>query len=221
MRLAVEPSDIDENSKSDGSRKIKVRPWNNYTRSIDFELDGEKVRFTFSIKQSDGTKNGENNSTYSLGELDAFIRFEFETPQDFISIEKYYIIAKKLVAILTAQNNICFDEIYISQKNSEQMYFKTGICKIFDRFENYSMRKSYKVISIFSIFDSVPNILREIANGKVDYLLELLPEDNRMANKISIKNVQDLCTALEISYHADKKYKREKDELIDELKVSA
>lgn len=39
-----------------------------------------------------------------------------------------------------------------------------------------------------------------------------------MVNRISIKNVQDLCTALEVSYQLDDKRKREKDALIEELK---
>lgn len=43
-------------------------------------------------------------------------------------------------------------------------------------------------------------------------------EDNKMVNRISIKNVQDLCTALEVSYQLDDKRKREKDALIEELK---
>lgn len=53
---------------------------------------------------------------------------------------------------------------------------------------------------------------------KADSLLELLPEDNKMVNRISIKNVQDLCTALEVSYQLDDKRKREKDALVEELK---
>lgn len=62
------------------------------------------------------------------------------------------------------------------------------------------------------------NIDHGIVNGKVNSLLELLPEDNKMVNRISIKNVQDLCTALEVSYQLDDKRKREKDALIEELK---
>lgn len=61
-------------------------------------------------------------------------------------------------------------------------------------------------------------IYERIVNGKVNSLLELLPEDNKMVNRISIKNVQDLCTALEVSYQLDDKRKREKDALIEELK---
>lgn len=107
---------------------------------------------------------------------------------------------------------------YLSQRNSEQKYFKTGICKIFDSYENYSIRQWHKVIPIFSVFDYIPNLIDGIVNGKVNSLLELLPEDNKMVNRISIKNVQDLCTALEVSYQLDDKRKREKDALIEELK---
>lgn len=123
--------------------------------------------------------------------------------------QKYYIIARKIVAILTSQNNICFEEVYLSQRNSEQKYFKTGICKIFDSYENYSIRQWHKVIPIFSVFDYIPNLIDGIVNGKVNSLLELLPEDNKMVNRISIKNVQDLCTALEVSYQLDDKRKRD------------
>lgn len=119
---------------------------------------------------------------------------------------------------MTSQNNIFFEEVYLSQRNSEQKYFKIGICKIFDSYENYSIRQWHKVIPIFSVFDYIPNLIDGIVNGKANSLLELLPEDNKMVNRISIKNVQDLCTALEVSYHLDDRRKREKDTLIEELK---
>ena len=118
---------------------------------------------------------------------------------------------------MTSQNNIFF-EVYLSQKNSEGKYFETGICKIFDHYDNYSTRKCHKVIPIFSIFDYVPNLIEGIVNSKADTLLELLPENNEMVSRISIKNVQDLCTALEVAYHLDDKRSREKDRLIEELK---
>ena len=88
-----------------------------------------------------------------------FFRFSFENAQGFEKMEKYYIIARKIVAILTSQNNICFEEVYLSQRNSEQKYFKTGICKIFDSYENYSIRQWHKVIPIFSVFDYIPNLI--------------------------------------------------------------
>ena len=147
-----------------------------------------------------------------------FFRFSFENAQRFEKIEKYYIIVKKIVAILTSQNNVCFEEVYLSQRNHEKEYFKTGICKIFDQYENYSIRQRHKVIPIVSVFDYIPNLVNGIIDNKADSLLELLPEDNKMVNRISIKNVQDLCTALEVFYHLDDKRKRDKDVLIEELK---
>ena len=74
------------------------------------------------------------------------------------------------------------------------------------------------MIPIFSIFDYIPNLIEGIVNGKADTLLELLPENNEMVSRISIKNVQDLCTALEVTYHLDDKRSREKDVLIEEIK---
>lgn len=64
----------------------------------------------------------------------------------------------------------------------------------------------------------IPNLIEGIVNSKADSLLELLPENNKMISRISIKNVQDLCTALEVAYHLEDKRSRKKDVLIEELK---
>jgi len=216
--IAIEQPDISELLKYDGARTIKMRPWSDYTRTTEFQIENEKVTLTVSVGQTTETNNTENRGAYNLGKMYTFFRLSFENAQRFEKIEKYYIIVKKIVAILTAQNNVCFEEVYLSQRNSEQKYFKTGICKIFDYYENYSIRQRHKVIPIFSVFDYMPNLVNGIINSKADSLLELLPEDNKMVNRISIKNVQDLCTALEVSYHLNDKRKREKDALIEELK---
>lgn len=218
LDLAIEFSEIDECLKDDGAREIKIRPWKEYSRSTDFKIDDENVTLTFSIGQTAATNHEEQKGAYNLGKLDAFIRFSFENAQDFATIEKFYGIARKIVAILTAQNNICFEEVYVSQRNDEQKYFKTGVCKIFDHYENYSKKKWHSVIPIFSIFDYIPDLVSGLLDGKADSLLELLPEDNKMVNRISIRNVQDMCTALEVSYHLDDDRERKKDVLIEELK---
>ena len=216
--IAIEQPDISELLKYDGARTIKMRPWSDYTRTTEFQIENEKVTLTVSVGQTAETNNEENRGAYNLRKMYTFFRFSFENAQRFEKIEKYYIIVKKIVAILTAQNNVCFEEVYLSQRNSEQKYFKTGVCKIFDPYENYSIRQRHKVIPIFSVFDYIPNLVNGIINSKADSLLELLPEDNKMVNRISIKNVQDLCTALEVSYQLDDKRKREKDALVEELK---
>lgn len=215
---AIEASEVNECLKNDGAREIKIRPWKDYSRSIDLKINNENVTLTFSIGQTAITNHEEEKGSYNLGKLDAFIRFSFERAQDFVMIEKYYGLARKIVAILTAQNNIRFEEVYVSQRNNEQQFFKTGVCKIFDHYENSSKKKWHSVIPIFAIWDYMPNIVSGLLDGKADALLELLPEDNKMVNRISIRNVQDMCTALEVSYHLDDDRKREKDVLIEELK---
>jgi len=218
-QMAVQRSPLDEYKKmssSDGAREIKIRPWNDYTRSVDFEIEGEKATLTISVSQTGEANNSENMESYSLGELNSFIRFSFENAQGFDKIAKYYRVVKSLIAILTTQNNISF-EVYLSQRNSDNQYFKTGVCKIFDHYENYSARKWHNVIPIYSILDSVPMLIDKIANNEVEPLLALLPEDNTRTKQISITNVQDLCTTLEVAYDWSKRSKEE-DLLIAELK---
>lgn len=128
----------------------------------------------------------------------------------------YYSIIKDLIAILTLQNNVSF-ETDIRQKNSENELFRTGVCRIFDHYENYSVRKCQNVISIYSISDYVPNLINAIMNNEADSLLEILPEDNGMIGKVTITNIQDLCTALEVACKWGKR-NREKDNLIENLK---
>lgn len=218
-RVAIQPSDINEYLKYGGAREIRMRPWSDYTRSIDFRIGNEKVTLTFSIGQDRGTNDTGHQSAYNLGNLNSFIRLSFEDAQHFNMIQECYLLVKKLIAILTSQNNVYFD-VYISQKNLDGKFFKTGICKIFDHYDNYSTRKCYNVIPILSIFNHIPNLIDGIINSKANSLLELLPENNEMVNRISIKNVQDICTALEVTYQLDNNRGRKKDILIEELKKS-
>ncbi len=76
--MAVKPSDTDEYLKYDREREIKMRPWKDYTRSIDFKIENEKVTLTCSIKQDEGINDIEHKGAYNLGSLNSFIRFSFE-----------------------------------------------------------------------------------------------------------------------------------------------
>ncbi|MDD3139800.1 MAG: hypothetical protein PHX08_12610 [Lachnospiraceae bacterium] len=200
----------------DGAREIKIRPWDDYTRSVDFVLDGEKATLTISVSQTGDANDSEDMESYSLGKLNSFIRLSFENAQGPDKIVKYYGIVKSLIAILTTRNNIFF-EVYLSQRNSDNQYFQTGVCKVIDHYENYSTRKMDKVVPIYNILDCVPRLIEKIANSEVEPLLALLPEDNKRAKQISITNVQDLCTALEVAYEWSKS-RKDKDPLIVELK---
>ncbi len=66
--------------------------------------------------------------------------------------------------------------------------------------------------TIFQIF-----LLKTIIDGEAEILLTLLPDDNKDVKRISITNIQDLCTALEIAYSWSERAK-ERDPLIKLLK---
>ena len=197
-----------------GKREIKMRPWKDYSFSKEFEVYDEKVAMIISVRGGGDSTN--IKGAYNLGTFNSYIRFTFEKAQSLSEIEKYYILARKLVAILTGQNNVSF-ETYLSQRNIEGKYFETAVCKIFDSYENYSKRKWHNVIPIRNVLEYIPNLIDKIANDEAGVLLMLLPEDNRDISRISITNIQDLCTALEVAYEWEK-IKREKDQLVEALK---
>lgn len=94
-QLAVEKSNYDGYLKNDGAREIKIRPWNDYTYSTEFEMDGEKIALTISVAQTGEDVNAEHHGAYSLGELNSFIRLTFEKAKSFNDVEKYYSIIKE------------------------------------------------------------------------------------------------------------------------------
>lgn len=120
------------------------------------------------------------------------------------------------MSILTRQNNIRFD-VYLSQKRKDNLLFKTATCKIFDKYENYSIKDCEHVISIDSILNYLPCLIEKIIKRDTDSVLVLLPDNNIRANQISITNIQDLCTALEVAYNWEN-VMRDKDKLVEELK---
>lgn len=215
-QMAIVKRQKDDQLPQDGVTEIRTRPWNDYTRTIDFVIDDQRVTLTVSVYQSGESYDKDKNDAYLLGELNTLIRFSFEESQGFSCIEKYYLIARKIVAFLTKQNNVTF-YMYLSQRNDKGQFVRSAICKAFDGCENYSKRNRYCVIPLISIFECLPSLIEKISSKQLDTLFSVLPDNNHRINMISISNVQDLCTALEVAYGWGKQ-KRSKDELIEELK---
>ena len=176
--------------------------------------DKEKVTLTVSVYQSCGRRCTGRRGAHSLGELDTSIRLSFEEAKDFDSITRYYSIIQKLISILTKQRNVSFDT-YLSQMGKDGKYYQTAVCKIFDGYENYAEINNYGSIQIYQIFECLPDLLKKISENVTQPLLDLLPLNNRDVKRVSITNIQGLCTALETAYPNQK---REKDALIAELK---
>ena len=217
-QMAIVQRQKDDPLPQDGVTEIKTRPWNDYTRTENFVIDGQQVTLTVSVYQSGENYDKARSDAYLLGELNTFIRFSFADSQDFSSIEKYYLIAKKIVAFLTMQNNVTFS-MYLSQRNAKGQFVRSAVCKAFDGYDNHSKKNRYHVIPLYSVFDCIPSLIEKIIGKQLDALLSVLPENNHRINTVSISNVQDLCTALEVTYEWGKQ-KRPKDALIEELKKS-
>ena len=72
------------------------------SRKAQLKIENKKVTLTFSVRQDEGTNGIEHQGAYNLGNLNSFIRFSFENAQHFDRIQECYLIAKKLIAILTS-----------------------------------------------------------------------------------------------------------------------
>lgn len=153
-QMAIDSAATQNVLNLEGVREIKTRPWKDYTYSIDLIIDHEKVNLTISVGQAGDKDNNDYLKSYSLGELNSFMRFSFENAQGFEKIGEYYRIAKSLIAILTKQKNIFF-ETYLSQRGSDNKFFKTAYCKFADPYDNYSSKKYGNVISVLHIFDYI------------------------------------------------------------------
>lgn len=202
---------------SSGIRDIKFRTYEEYTKSINCEIDGEKFEFSITVTQKGDRNNPEKMGAYDLGERNACIRLEFENPQDFDTFPKYFNIVQKLVSILTRQNNITFNAYLCQKKPDDKLLYPTAVCYIFDKYEDFSRRRPERVVPIETILTHIPEIINKIIAGFYAPLLALLPDSNKDVKRISITNIQDLCTALEVAYGWNHE-KREKDQLIEELK---
>ena len=199
-----------------GEREIKLCPWTDYTRDIEVIIDDEKATLTISVVHDAESYDRDQMGAYSLGVLNSFIRLSFETAQGFEKIEKYYVVIYKLLALLTGRRNLHFN-MFLSQRNSEKELQETALCAVYEPFENFSNREWHQVISIYDVFDCLPNIIQKIAKNETDIILDLLPDNNEKEGYITISNVQDLCTALEVAYKWSDKHSV-KDKLIEDLK---
>jgi len=195
----------------DGAHTIRLKPFDEYTHSCSVEIDGEKADLIFSVSQ-DG-KDGDYNVA-SLGNLISFVRLEFENPQEFDKIERYYNVVKSMLAIFAAQHNITFD-VHLSQKDEDRGFQRTGLCKVYDNYEEYSERTHLQVLPLDYFGDYIPSLIEIICNNEANSLLAILPDDNK--NLIHIEDIQNLCTALEVAYKQSE-HKECKDELIGCLK---
>ena len=218
--VAVVGQTPEELVREDGAREIKIRPFDDYTKKVNIRIGGEDAEITISVRQGEEGNNTEKRGAYVLGLLNSFIRFTFSNVQAPEQIPEYHRIIRELLAVLTCQNNVSF-EFDLSQMNSNNQLYPSAICKTFDRYENYAVKSYGRVVSIISVADFLPGIIEKLSAHKADALLAVLPDNNKNVGRISITNVQDLCTALEVAYDWDDKrakQKKIKDNTLKELK---
>lgn len=172
---------------NDGARSIEIKPFKEYTHSKKLKINGQKADMILSVSQSGGE---DNLNTTDLGSLKSFIQLQFDNPQEFITIHQHMKVIKKMLALLSKQNNIDFD-LSLKQRLQDGKFIETGICKIFVDYEDFYKPQSHQTIKIMTLFDKLPGLISNICNDSVDSLLMVLPDRNKNAKRISITNVQE------------------------------
>lgn len=196
---------------------IKIKNSNEYTHKIKCIIDSEDVELTISIQESTKLQNNEDilNGVF-IGTLNSYIRLSFTTPKDFYSIEKYASLMRKLISLLTMQNNVFFN-IYLSQRNKDGLFYKTADCKLFDSYQNYATKSWPSVILLTALKEYLPTLIARLNENVYDSILDMLPKNNIDVHRISIYDIQNLCSALETVYNL-KNTQRPKNEVIQTLK---
>lgn len=205
-----------EVTKHDGSGSVEFAPWDSYTLESSCKLAGEKIHITVSVGRSDKSHEKDLTDGYNPATLNSFVQLIFENPQSLDKIEKYYLIVKRLISLLNIADNVCFDA-YLSQRQPDGKLYRTALCRIPDHYENYSDRKINRVVKLNEVADYLPKLLELIEKGEADNLIYLLPDDNKSKDKMSLTNIQDMCSALEIAYNRKSEY-RKNTGLLNELK---
>lgn len=214
LRMNTSKDIKDRIVNNDGARSIEIKPFKEYTHSKKLKINGQKADMILSVSQSGGE---DNLNTTDLGSLKSFIQLQFDNPQEFITIHQHMKVIKKMLALLSKQNNIDFD-LSLKQRLQDGKFIETGICKIFVDNEDFYKPQSHQTIKIMTLFDKLPGLISNICNDSVDSLLMVLPDRNKNAKRISITNVQELCIALEVEYEHCGESKRSNDILINSLK---
>ena len=188
----------EEENECMGGNFIRIRPKDEYSFSQEVIIGGEQIKVSCSIKQDNPTMNN-SDSSYRLGELSSYIRFEFSNEKEFESIEKYYKIIRQLIALLTMQSNVTFG-IRLFQKTKEGKLDNTANCHVNESYENYVSVSKSSIVSLYQIKEGLQRILNSIANRESEIIVDLLPDNNKKKALITITNVQNMCAALEVAY---------------------
>ena len=126
--------------------------------------------------------------------------------------------------MFTGQNNVHFNTS-VAQRTSNNLYQKTANCQIDDRYDNYKKEFDSKVISLDYFLkderkvDILINLIRNIEKGKTEHILRLLPSDNQKLRLITINDLANLLSALEVEYN-NAEQSILKNDLIEEFKGS-
>jgi hypothetical protein len=153
----------------------------------------------------------------NMGKLSSFIRLKFEKSQSCDEmLEKCYLTVKRFLSFCVGQENVDFSEIYLLQKvskdDAEEKYQKISLCKIFDEYTDHYVADFKRIpiqlndfdeyiVKAFEMFSA--EVQSESKVSKFPWLM-FLPRENKMRGYLTIDNIRDICTSIDLEFSNDK-----------------
>ena len=166
-----------------------------YEKSFDTVVNGEKITLTYSVNVNYKTYPGQIPDFHKT--IHSTLRLSFDDSHSFYDILKYYRYAHILFMFCTGRQNVN-SEVRLYKENkivSKQV-------RINEDFENFAndILTYDKVISFLSLDDKFPDLFKLLNEKNTAPNLLFLPEHNKYYNFIRYNTVTDICNSLDKEY---------------------
>jgi len=189
---------------------LMFKPYSDYGKEYDIVFDGQEAKIECLIYRHINLAEQRNeDGSISLGALNSAVRIKFDTPKSLELLKRYWLMFNDFLVFLAGRQNIDFG-VRLFYKNESDSFLH-----IADSFFRKSKGDIYndkiqKTIQIDELGDKFPKLFKLFTDGTTSSFLRFLPENNKMANRISDVDVLNICTAFEIAYGLDKTDDKEK-----------
>lgn len=190
---------------------IAYRNREDYTKTYPVEINGEwfEVQYTVSfadLSMETGKVSDYRNSIHSV------MRFLFPENRPVENFEQYFNYGLRLFQFCTGRSNIWSEIRLYGNQISRPML--TWINDGFIDYANDAL-DVFHVISLPSLGNRLPNLLKLLNEVKTDPRLSFLPKRNRDAASVGFTDITDMCVAFE------REYALAKDKAKEDLVVAA
>ena len=195
---------------------LKFRPSSEYSKEFEIEVDNQKAKIEYGVRWNISLAEQKNqDGSIALGSLDSVVRTKFESEQTLDILERYWQIFNNLSVFFAGRRNVDFGVRLLRKKESD-LVTHIAECSFNRLAEDIYNGNRMATIQIDDLGDSIAKLFELFANEETRPLLDFLPENNKVADKIYYANVSDICTTAEREFELNKQ-KTKSTKLVEQL----